>query len=557
MKATGRYVLPTMLLAMIASGSIFGQDKADFSKRIEVTNEYKPTIGMARKLNFSPQMIDTVALRPEISYSISPSPWKTGFTAEPIGPVSISTSEYHPALPFFLRAGVGFPWESLLDVYATRRFSSDSDAGLYLNHRGIWADIETDRSISRPMTQMENRVGGYFRTRVGRMELNGELRYDNSLFTPYGEFDLPETTVEYVRNELWYNAVGGKVVLADRFADLTRMNYAVGLSYDCFDAYGSGQNDLKVSGTLGKNMLGGLGLFEASFESRVGTKRLDAYENWRFRLFPKYAFTANDIKIEAGVKIVYDCLLNDGRMYFYPDIRFSYDAIYSFIPYLVFTGDVGDGSYRALVRENPYVLTGTYGKNPHGIEGRVGARGAAGSFFSYDLFFGFDVTKDYHYFVNALWGNGMQFTVSEDNQVDVLEFGASTNFLIAPGLNFRAGGKANLVVGFSHGLSKDGMGIPLFEVNAGAEYRYRQRFGIAVDAEVIGTRYFMACDELMNLATEKVPTSVNLKLILDYSMSRKLGIFVAGDNLLNQRIYRYNHYPLLGINVMGGVKFSF
>ena len=43
----------------------------------------------------------------------------------------------------------------------------------------------------------------------------------------------------------------------------------------------------------------------------------------------------------------------------------------------------------------------------------------------------------------------------------------------------------------------------------------------------------------------------------EYNISKRIGVFLEGRNLANQRIYRYNQYRDLGINMLAGVKLQF
>ena len=98
------------------AGSAMAQE-GELNKQVEVNKEYVPDVGKAVKLGIVPRMTDTVSLRPEIGYSIRPSVWHTGFGVPAINPVRLSTAAYRPSAPFFLKAGVGYPFERVLDLY--------------------------------------------------------------------------------------------------------------------------------------------------------------------------------------------------------------------------------------------------------------------------------------------------------------------------------------------------------------------------------------------------------------------------------------------------------
>ena len=54
-----------------------------------------------------------------------------------------------------------------------------------------------------------------------------------------------------------------------------------------------------------------------------------------------------------------------------------------------------------------------------------------------------------------------------------------------------------------------------------------------------------------------VGTTFDLRVGAEYNVSRRIGVFLNGNNLLNQKLYRFNRYPGLGINALAGVKLQF
>ena len=92
---------------------------AQVEKQVEVTKAYVPRVEGASKLPVEPDMTDTTRLRPEIDYSITPLSLRTSLTTRPIRPATVTYWEFNRPLPFYLKAGAGYPLNSVLDFYAT------------------------------------------------------------------------------------------------------------------------------------------------------------------------------------------------------------------------------------------------------------------------------------------------------------------------------------------------------------------------------------------------------------------------------------------------------
>ena len=62
-----RYIV-TLLVAIAAPLAL----SAQVTKQVEVTKNFAPEIGTAKKMEVAPNMVDTITLRPEIDYTITP-----------------------------------------------------------------------------------------------------------------------------------------------------------------------------------------------------------------------------------------------------------------------------------------------------------------------------------------------------------------------------------------------------------------------------------------------------------------------------------------------------
>ena len=65
-------------------------------RQVDVSRDYAPEVKGAQKLLVMPNMSDTVALRPDFDYTITPSAWTTGFGVAAINPVRLEASTYNP-----------------------------------------------------------------------------------------------------------------------------------------------------------------------------------------------------------------------------------------------------------------------------------------------------------------------------------------------------------------------------------------------------------------------------------------------------------------------------
>ena len=106
------------------------QPGGDLNREMEVTREYEPSVNAASKLGVKPNMVDTVALRPEVDFSVTPRPVTRGFGVTPIKPVQVNLDDYRTFGPLYVKAGVGAPLQSVLDAYFSSTQKRDGKWGV-------------------------------------------------------------------------------------------------------------------------------------------------------------------------------------------------------------------------------------------------------------------------------------------------------------------------------------------------------------------------------------------------------------------------------------------
>lgn len=132
--------------------------RAQVTKQVEVTKVYVPEVSKAVKLPIVPDMTDTVRLRPEIDYTVTPSALATNLSTEPFRPASVTYWEFNRPRPLYLKVGAGAPLNSVLDLYASTQNPGTGYAVGYLNHTGDWAEIRNDFGV-RPVSWRSTAAG--------------------------------------------------------------------------------------------------------------------------------------------------------------------------------------------------------------------------------------------------------------------------------------------------------------------------------------------------------------------------------------------------------------
>lgn len=153
--------------------------RAQVTKQVEVTKTYVPEVSKAVKLPIVPDMTDTVRLRPEIDYTVTPSALATNLSTEPFRPATVTYWEFDRPRPLYLKVGAGAPLNSVLDLYASTQNPGTGYVVGYLNHTGDWARYPQRFRCAPHLVadaQPHGRRGGKY---LGRRLLEGKLDLTN------------------------------------------------------------------------------------------------------------------------------------------------------------------------------------------------------------------------------------------------------------------------------------------------------------------------------------------------------------------------------------------
>ncbi len=546
--------------------------EGELNKQVEVNKEYVPDVGKAVKLGIVPRMTDTVSLRPEIDYSIRPSVWHTGFGVPAINPVRLNATSFRLSEPFFLKAGLGYPLQSQVDFYG-HWDSRQGGGGVYVNHYGQYADIENDMGRKESATGTSNSLGIYGVHRWGRTAIRGEVGYDYRLVSRYGtvlqlrpnategETGVSSYFPDVTRQH--YSTPRARVELGNDFRDLSKFNFRIGLeTYYMTDRYDNEETGFQAIVEMGKKFGVHTFMLKGGFDGCWGNERLDYVDRIAMAGI-RYGIDKERFKLTLGFDYFYDDrMLNE---WLFPDFRIAFDVTRGyFVPFVEVDGRLQTNGYRNTSLQNPFIAAGLVMPNTAEYNGRAGISGSFSSSFSYKVYAEATIFNDLGFFVyqpgEATFGCLVGQASCRSENAFCFTAGAELDGRISGSFLFEA---AAHYYGYAANDFPEVGDRPDFDASLNLRYDYRDKFTIRAGAEVIGSRY---CYELPYMKENvtmddyeivKLSPVVDVNLEAQLRVSRVTKIFVAGHNLACSKLYLFNHYPSLGINVMAGAILSF
>lgn len=545
-------ILYILAAAVVVAGSATAQNKG-LDRQVEITKEYVPEVEPARKLDIPAQMADTVTLKPEFSYgTIKPMAYVGGFGVQALDPMVVNVDSYQYLTPFYLKVGVGYPLNSVVDFYWADSKPQNLTYGAYLNHHGQFgkAKLDLNPALKRTALDMRNYGGGFVGKEWGRLALKANVDAFLNEHNAYGVFSLPgQLLTDYGNNKtLTYKGGTAGVTFGNSFTDLSYFNFAVGgeLSVIANPANDS-QSKMDIFGKIGTGIgNSGAATLTADLHSYFGRYS----HNSCFTLTPEYEMHAGGFTFGVGAGLTFE----KDDFWFFPLARVRYDIIKGyFIPFAELSGGLEHGDMSYTYELNPYVLTGLIAPDMAEYNFKAGIMGSFSDKFSYKAYFGFNKYRHKAFFANA-YGEGTtaRFDIVEDNCV---MYTVGGNIAFKPTDRFSVWASAHLNMYDMDELDK-AVGMPNFDLDLGTTYSFAPKWSATITGGLVGRRYFLERSG-SDLFYHKADPALDVNLNLGYQHSRFIRIFAEGSNLFNSKLYRYNHYRSVGAMATFGVVLSF
>ncbi len=560
------------LFALLLSGVA----NAQVAKQVEVTKEYVPTVERATKLPIVPNMTDTVSMRPEIDYTMTPRSFASALGTHRIKPATVTYWEYAPEYPFYMKLGVGYPLNSVADVYASTHRADVGFITAYVNHIGQYSKIkvkDSDGAFSNDSKQLVNRVGINAGKYFGRYTLAGDAYYQSDIYRRYPMRD-------YDRSKINFEDVKFKMRFGDSFVDLKHLNFDIYGTFDFYndksDTYAALDDKLKfqqidfAAGAKISRILGaGRSRFTVGVDYRgyYGLKDMSHYKNDMLSATFLYGYNSGRLlNLKAGFTYCFDHTTaahkrnrNYVMPYLYAGLNINNSGV--FVPYIELDGTVHNNSYYSLVKRNPYVavlsrdgeqLPNTVLSLPNTAQYNVrfGVSGhTRNSKFAYRFYADMSFLENsiYWYNIDRLFFN---VDVAREN---VWSLNAELDYKPISQLLITMQVQGLIYTNFADVNSAK----PPVVANLRLRYSHR-KFAIGASAELQGVSKWTSLDSASgDKDTVCVPATVDVGLTFDWYVSKRCTIFVEGNNLANMNIYKWVYYREYGANFTAGVKLQF
>lgn len=534
---------------------------AQGSKQVEVTKVYVPQVSDAQKLAVGVDMTDTVRMRPEIDYSITPHMWQTSLKMRDFKPATATYWDYNRSKMFYARLAAGYPLTTAGDLYLTTHNPKVGYAGVYVNHEGDFERRRTalldERLSMGQSSSMRNRAGVRGGIYAGRRMAEIDIDYRNDMFHRYAVASSPR---------LQYADMGGGIRFGDDFADLSRVNFNVELHgrhwRDCRLAEGEQSKRITSFGasvSLAREWSGSRLDFDIAYDQWIGRKALDEYGDRQATVALKYSRSLRRSTLSLGLGYKYDKVKALSPSHFVmPSVRLAYDkGSAALAPYVELETSVTGNSFASLVELNPYLgfdertrwaIVSMPSTRSYCL--RAGFTGVAGrGRLAYRAYAGVSFVRDQIFWYN--YGLAWFGADSADN----------IRFVVDAEIEYRPIGALTIGGGITYHADNTSTDLRCCDPRIEGEFKIRykhRRFVVAAGVEVTGKREWSVMDSSYALSgVFSSPVTADVSLGLDWLIDSRWTVYVEGRNLADMKLYDWANYYRNSINFQAGVKINF
>lgn len=527
----------------------FGQTQDTVSKpptieEVEVVRDYKPILADAVKIRRSPDLSNMRVFQPTLSYSTLNQKIDI-----PSGLSQLKIQEMPPLRPDvmtnnYAKIGLGNFNTYLGELYINTGTDETMQAGAFVKHLSQKGDIEGQKFS-------EQRLGVFGRNVLELFTVSGELGYNRYATDFYGQTISTPESQHF--NDIYFKGE----LLKNYEPSADEVSYSLKADgYFFNDAFSAKENSIALAGYFNKKLrVFNIGL-NASVDLASVTNTTESIGNSISRINPYVRFKNDNYKITLGANLVTE--FGEGTTTnLLPSAELELDVVPGYVTIFGgIHGDVQKTSLRNLSRKNPYLAENIIIKNQlEKMNAYAGVKGNAGATLGYKAGISYKKIDNLPFFVNNAT-TPEKFDVIYDEETSVVGFEGEVNIRVSETVNL--GGKLNIT---EYTLAAENFAwfMPKAQVSSFARINIGDK--VFIDGEVLFTGETKAkefdINDINNFAVKNMPAFVDLSSAIEYRIDRKFGIYVRANNLLGNGYERYLHYPRLGLNVIGGLNYSF
>ena len=529
------------------------------TEEIEVVRPYKPILAEAVKLRRSPDLNDVKTYKARFNYALTDRKLQLNSDIDKLYAQDVAAEKQQEIINNYVKGGLGSANTILGEAYINLGRDEALQAGGFFRHFS-----QSGKLDGQSLNQQQASVFG--RSIGEKAVLSGRINYERKGFNFYGyDENNPLRNLDPAKQS--FNFIEAEAEVVNKYTeDPDALSYAAKVNgYIWGDQLSAKENSVVINGYLNKRISSfNLGL-AASTEFGNTKDEFTSVSNNILRLNPYIRLEANGIKINAGINFVQEFgTVSSGHLF--PAVTADFTLIPEYLQiFAEVKGDVNRNSMKDLTDENPFLNSNIFIKNSiEKLSFSAGIKGTGGPGFGYKARVYRKEITDMPLFVNN-FADPTRFDVIYDfGNTKVLGLEGELSVQVSDQLKWT--GKLNLE-DYKPASETYSWFKPQLRISSNLEYKVTDKIGfnaaVAIQDASDAKIYTAAPANPYLIPDPAIETSVNVKGYVDlgigatYKINDRFSAFLKANNLLNTKYSRYLYYQVIGVNVFGGISYSF
>jgi hypothetical protein len=514
------------------------------SKVVTVTSAFKPSLRNAAKINFTAAtpIADTshMAL---LSYRVPAQNLFFSYQPVPIRPLALFIDTGYTWTNYqYLKLGYGNYSTPYIEAGFSFGDGKKSATAIHAKHTSSTGSLPFQ---SFGKTGLD--VTGVYNTSNG-LEWSGKAFYNNSVQYLYG---YQPSTLVYTKDQLKqeFNTIGVVAGVQNKVPNEYGITYHPSIAASFFsDARHATEFDFVGKVPINKSF-GKMFAFDLSFTADITSYTDTAIKakNNLFYLNPTLQFKTPNFSLNAGLQPSWDNQVSTILPNITAEAKLKDER---FVLQAGWVGYFQKNTYQSLVAFNPFIQHPTGLINTRIDEKFGGFKGSAGKHFTYNAKLSFMQFKGQPLFTNDLV-DGKSFLVLYEPDLQALRIHGEVGYTVQEKFSVLASATFNQFTK----LSVYDRAYGLSPVELTGTFRWKVLKDLHFKSDIFfwdGARY-----QSKSLQTQKLDPALDLNAGVEYTVVKRVNLWLQINNLLNSHYQRWSQYDVLGFNVLAGFVYSF
>jgi hypothetical protein len=558
------YLFIVIIALMLVNTAKAQEEESDLgTQSLTIYTDFTLVLKDASRVQYLPVIMDTVSVKPEFNYNVSPTVFNTRFTPTPINAASLSKDSKPVLKNGHIKLGVGNYLSPLIDVYYNSTYQQNYSLGAYARHHSASGRSKNaaDQKVFNGFNR--NQVKLYGQKFFDYATLTGDLGFNSNEIFYYGydpDIDIgnltrPRDKIE-IENQRWMN-LNPKIQLKSSYARSDRINYDMQANYNyMFNITDDYHHGLKINGDFYKTLKKiDLGL-EAGFVYHNDLINTIENEDKYLHLNPYAKSYSQDWQIKLGLNTTGEFPGDTTIYHFYPNILIQHNVSNTIIPYVSYKGYLDDNCIFNMIQRNPYIQ-------------RLGDIEPTNFAQVIDLGLKGNISRNLYFHINGNYSkiDNMAFFVNDTSETRnnkfIIEHSNVERFSGYGEIGIREINNLNFILKgnyyyYSYIKTREKpWHMPTLKISFAGEYEYSRDIKFGIEAFYVGKRYAKEYAADLSIIEKELKPIIDVNLYGEYSLASNFNTFIYLNNLLGSKQYIWNDYHSMGFNIMLGLKYSF